>query len=325
MHYDYLYYLLNKQAGGAISPEEELILEKWYNSLQYSIPVSAEEISADKKASWDALHLQLSAAPTEDPEPAPMIRSLWKRWSVAAAILVLIAGMAAVGLLLNRRKSEKGLTYTTVITDRQQKSVTLPDGSKVWVNAHSQLRFADGFDANRHIILDYGEAFFEVTRDTNHPFQVKVDALEVKVLGTAFNIQSFPQLNEIKVAVTQGKVSVKDSLTVHEKLLPNQILTYGRNNHQFSISIIDPDKANDWKNGVIYLNNISLKELAVYIRNIYDYEVVFVNRNLENCKNTINFRDKDPLKNVLELLRLINKVKYTIQNKTIYLDGNGCL
>lgn len=319
MHNDYLYYLLNKQAGGAISPEEELILEKWYNSLQYSIPVSAEEMRTDKLESWEAIQLQLVPGATV----AAPVRTLWNRWFLAAAMLVLIAGLATLALLFNRNIVSP-LSYTAVETGRQKKSVTLPDGSRVWINAHSKLRFADGFDDNRHIILDYGEAFFEVTRDTNHPFQVKVDELQVSVLGTAFNIQSFPQLSEIKVTVTQGKVAVDDSLNCHEKLLPAQELTWLRTNHQFSISSIDPDRSNDWKNGKIWLNNITLKELAVYIRNIYDYEVVFVNKGLENCKNTINFSDKDKLKDVLDLLKILNKISYTIKNRTIYLNGENC-
>lgn len=321
MHYDYLYYLLNKQAGGAISPEEELILEKWYNSLQYSLPVNAEEVHAEKERSWENLQHQLTA----NAGAIAPVRTLWKRWFLAAAMLVMIAGLSTLALLFNRNTPAKPLTYTAVETGRQKKSVTLPDGSRVWVNAHSRLRFADGFDENRHIILDHGEAYFEVTRDTNHPFQVKVDGLEVSVLGTAFNIQSFPQLSEIKVTVTQGKVAVNDSLNCHEKLLPAQELTYLRNSHQFSISSIDPSRSNDWKNGKIWLNNITLKELAVYIRNIYDYDVVFVNKELGNCKNTINFSDKDELNEVLDLLKLLNKISYTIKNKTIYLDGKGCL
>jgi ferric-dicitrate binding protein FerR (iron transport regulator) len=321
LHNDYLYYLLNKQAGGAISPEEELILEKWYNSLQYSIPVSAEEMRTDKQETWEALQPQLiPGARTIAP-----VRTLWKRWFLAAAMLVLIAGLATLALLFNRNSAPATLTYTAVETGRQKKSVTLPDGSRVWINAHSKLRFADGFDDKRHIILDYGEAFFDVSRDTNHPFQVKVDELQVTVLGTAFNIQSFPQLSEIKVTVTQGKVAVDDSLDCHEKLLPAQELTWLRNNRRFSINSIDPDRSNDWKNGKIWLNNIALKELAVYIRNIYDYEVVFVNKGLENCKNTINFNDKDKLKDVLELLKILNKINYTIKNKTIYLNGESCL
>ena len=320
MHYDYLYYLLNKQAGGAISPEEELILEKWYNSLQYSLPVSAEEAHAVKERSWENLQHQLA----DNGGTIAPVRILWKRWFLAAAMLVMIAGLSALALLFNRNTAAKPQTYTAVETGKQKKSVTLPDGSRVWVNAHSRLRFADGFDGNRHIILDHGEAYFEVTRDTIHPFQVKVDDLEVSVLGTAFNIQSFPQLSEIKVTVTQGKVAVNDSLNCNEKLLPAQELTYLRSSHQFSITSIDPSRNNDWKNGKIWLNNITLNELAVYIRNIYDYDVVFVNKELGHCKNTINFSDKDQLKEVLDLLKLLNKISYTITNKTIYLDGRSC-
>lgn len=319
MHYEYIYYLLNKQAGPAMTPEEELILEKWYNSLQYSIPVNAEEVHARKMEAWETLQQQLLS----DSHAAP-VRTLWKRWFLAAAILILIAGVATIALLLTN-KAAAPLSYSVVETNRQKKSVTLPDGSRVWVNAHSRLLVADQFDTNRQIILDYGEAFFDVTRDTEHPFNVKVDGLTVNVLGTAFNIQSFQQLNEIKVTVTQGKVAVDDSLHCHEKLLPAQELTYTRDDHQFNVNNIDPDKNNDWKNGKIWLNNITLKELAVYIRNIYDYDVVFVNKGLENCKNTINFSDKDKLKDVLDLLKILNKVSYTIQNKTIYVDGKGCL
>lgn len=322
MHNDYLYYLLSKQAGGAISPEEEMILEKWYNSLQQPLPVNAEENSACKDQAWEALQHQLREV-SQPGEPA-LVRTLWKRWSVAAAMLTLLAGLMALLLLLNKQETVKPITWSTVETGRQKKNVTLPDGSRVWVNAHSKLRFANGFERNRNIILDYGEAFFDVTRDSQHPFLVKVDGLQVSVLGTAFNIQSFQQLGEIKVAVTQGKVAVDDSLACHEKLLPDQCLTYTRNTNRFRVTTIDPSKANDWKNGNIWLNNISLKELAVYIRNIYDYEVVFNSKDLEQCKNTINFSDKDQLKDVLELLKIMNKVRYRIQNKTIYLDGIGC-
>ncbi|WP_127132762.1 FecR family protein [Pseudoflavitalea rhizosphaerae] len=320
MHYDYLYYLLNKQAGGVISPEEELILEKWYNSLQNPIPVSTEEAHTDKGKSWETLQHQLTA----NAGAIAPVRTLWKRWFQAVAMLIMVAGVATLALLFNRKPQAKQFSYTAVETGRQKKSVTLSDGSRVWVNAHSRLRFADDFNENRHVILDHGEAYFEVTRDTNHPFRVKVDKLEVNVLGTAFNIQSFSQLNEIKVTVTQGKVAVNDSLNCHEKLLPAQELTYLRSNHQFRINSIDPSRNNDWKNGKIWLNNITLKELAVYIRNIYDYDVVFVNKELGNCKNTINFSEKDKLKEVLDLLKLLNKISYTIKDKTIYLDGNSC-
>lgn len=324
MYYDYIYYLLNKQAGGAISAEEEKILAKWYDSLKFAHQ-SNPDMEADRMVAWENLQVQASAWQQQKTIPINgTIRTRWNRLWIAAASVLLLLGMAGLWLVNNNKNKSKSITYTMVETARQKKSVTLPDGSVVWINAHSRLRFSVDFTNHRSVLLDQGEAFFDVQRDSLHPFEIAVAGLSVKVLGTSFNIQSFPELNNIKVSVTRGQVQVTDSFACRELLVANQQLVYTKNTHQYAVDVLDPQKTNDWKNGNIYLKNISLKELAVYIKNIYDYEVVFANKGLENCKNTINFHDKDPLKNVLEILKIINKVQYTISNKTIYLDGAGC-
>lgn len=325
LYYDYIYYLLNKQVSGTISPEEEKILVKWYNTLQFSSRETGEHTDAARQAAWESLLTSLSAQQSGkviaiDDRP----RTRWNRLWIAAASVLLVLGLATTWVVLHNRDKATPLAWTLVETTQQKKSVTLPDGSIVWVNAHSRVRFSTAFSALRQVQVDYGEAFFEVKKDTLHPFVVNLPDLSVTVLGTAFNIQSFPELKDIKVTVTHGKVLVRDTLSLHQQLIANQRLVYSKQSHKALVDVLDPQKTNDWKNGNIYLKNITLRELAVYIKNIYDYDVVFEKKSLENCSNTINFRDKDSLKDVLDILKLLNKVQYRINNKTIYLDGAGC-
>ena len=325
LYYDYIYYLLNKQATGTISPEEEKILLKWYDTLEFSSREPGEQTDTTRQDAWGALLVSLSAqAGNNVISIKDHPRTRWNRLWIAAASVLLILASLSIWLVTNNKGKSPATEWTLVETASQKKSVTLPDGSIVWVNANSRVRVSTDFTTHRRISLDRGEAFFEVQKDSLHPFVVELPDLSVTVLGTAFNIQSFPELDEIKVAVRHGRILVQDTVSYTQHLIANQRLIYSKKSHKTVIDVLDPKNTNDWKTGNIYLKNITLKEFAVYIKNIYDYDVVFKNKDLEKCSNTINFRDKDPLKNVLDILKLLNKIEYKINNKTIYLDGAGC-
>ncbi len=84
-------------------------------------------------------------------------------------------------------------------------------------------------------------------------------------------------------------------------------------------------QSNSWRNGDIYLTNVSLEELAVKLENIYGYEIIFSNNAMKQCINSLHFNDKEPVTKVLDLLKLIDKITYTINNKKIIISGNHLL
>jgi transmembrane sensor len=321
----YIHYLLQKkeEEGTAFPAEEQAILDRWYHSLAvHEEAIVPEMLSEQKEQAWHLLQQQI------DQSRAPVIsmpaRKLpLRRWLVAAAAAVVLL-VATLGVFYTQQTNEDSPAYTVIRTAaREKKVINLPDGSVVWINAQSQLRFRTDFAAARQLSLDYGEAFFEVKRDTAHPFEVAADKVFVKVLGTAFNVQAYPGLEAIKVTVDHGKVRVTDSLQ-HRILTDNEQWNYHKGTGRFTFTTLDEDKKNSWQTGNVYLHNASLNELAVYLKNIYGYDLSFSDQRLGYCSNTLNFNEKDDIRTVLEILKMINNIQYRIEGKTIYLTGTGC-
>ncbi len=189
-------------------------------------------------------------------------------------------------------------------------SVTLPDKSKVWLNAASSITFNTniGRGGDRAVKLS-GEAYFEVSHDSAHPFKVRTDKQEVTVLGTHFNIKAYPEEDEVKTTLLQGSVKVND-----KTLRPGQqaVLT----NDNMVIKAIDVDAEVSWKNGEFVFDGQDFKSIIGNISRWYnveiEYDPVFADLHLGGQVSRAR-----SLKGILKILERTGDVKFKVEGRRI--------
>lgn len=194
--------------------------------------------------------------------------------------------------------------------------VNLPDGTKVWLNAGSQLRFPTLFAGNERKVELSGEAYFEVAKNLKKPFKVKMNNnAEVVVLGTHFNINAYDGEADINTTLLEGAVMVRMNKKM-EKILPGQQALLNRTNK--NISLVDDVNVNQviaWKNGFFSTEGISLPALMKQVEKWYDVRVIY--------KDDVqaDFKAKLPrdisLAELLNLLELTKQVHFKLDKKTL--------
>ena len=185
--------------------------------------------------------------------------------------------------------------------------VILPDGTNLWLNAESYLRYGIPFTRDRREVELSGEAFLNVTNDGRSPFVVKAGDTEVEVLGTQFNVSAWPENEQIQVALKEGEVHFhflsKDGTAKFVELKPNDLLEYNKTNKTAMSINTDIEKFIAWHQNVIILDDTSMTDLAKLLEKWYGVKVVIASEEVKRYRFTTTF-DNEPLHRVLELLEI---------------------
>lgn len=163
-------------------------------------------------------------------------------------------------LLTNTLSTARGETY----------QVLLPDGSKVWLNAASELKYPAKFIANQRIVQLNGEAYFEIAKDKAHPFVVETARQDVEVLGTHFNVSSYANESAAKTTLIEGSVAVNGTIT----LVPGEEASTSAD-RKTSISQVDVDKAVAWKNDKFVFQDEDIQSVMRKLARWYNVEVIY--------------------------------------------------
>ncbi|WP_346883874.1 FecR domain-containing protein [uncultured Algibacter sp.] len=201
--------------------------------------------------------------------------------------------------------------------------VQLADGTKVWLNSESKLKYPVQFVENqaREVTLLYGEAYFDVSPSANHngtAFNVLTRNQEVNVLGTEFNIKAYREDDFVATTLIEGKVTIKkgDFKTL---LKPEQQSIVKKDNQNIIVNNVDISSESAWKNGFFNFNKTSLSIMLKTLSRWYDLEVVFVD---DSKKNLIFSGVLKRTSNVEELLTYIEKTRrvvFEVKNNTVYV------
>ena len=222
----------------------------------------------------------------------------------------------------------RNITVTKETLKGQKLTLILNDGTEIKLNSETKLTYPQKFSTSKREVFLEGEAFFDVTKDSLRPFIIHSGNLTTKVLGTSFNINAYPNQQEITVAVVSGKVQVKkhqlERNHVEEKinLIPNEQVIYNTESIKLEKKPVkDLHKIIAWKNNIIIFHEANFKEIVAVLERFYgvNFEV----------KKYITMGEKglfsgeynnEPLRNVLESLSFAGNFRYSIEkNKvTIY-------
>jgi len=171
--------------------------------------------------------------------------------------------------------TENAIIYNTVSTPRGgQYQVTLPDGTNVWLNAASSLKFPTTFTGNERDVELTGEAYFEVAKNKEKPFKVSVNKVVVEVLGTHFNIMGYDNEPSIKTTLLEGSVKVKSD-NAHALLVPGQQALASRDNDHIKVQKADIEEAMAWKNGYFIFHKEDIQDIMKKVVRWYDVDVVY--------------------------------------------------
>lgn len=167
------------------------------------------------------------------------------------------------------------ILYNTLATPRGgQYQLVLPDGSKVWLNAASSIHYPTSFTGKDRKVEITGEAYFEVEKNIRMPFIVKVNDMEVRVLGTHFNVNAYSDEAVAKTTLLEGSVLVaRDAATV--LLKPGQQAQIAKTGTLKVIDNADLDEAVAWKNGVFYFNRVDIQTIMRQIARWYDVDIQY--------------------------------------------------
>jgi len=180
--------------------------------------------------------------------------------------------------------------------------ITLPDGTKVWLNAGSSLKYPMSFAKNERRVRLEGEAFFEVTKDSARPFKVLSKGQEIEVLGTAFNVNAYPDNTAIKTTLVKGKVKLSNNNRYSEAiyLLPGQQST-NTNNGKIQLANVDTAPFTAWKEGLFYFDETPLSDALQQIGRWYNVEVKYKGE-VPQTHFYGRIKRSKPLRDVLDVL-----------------------
>lgn len=197
-----------------------------------------------------------------------------------------------------------------------QFQITLSDGTKVWLNSNSSLKYPSAFSTSERRVELTGEAYFEVSKNKQKPFIVETSLQKVEVLGTKFNINAYDDESSTQTSLAEGsvRVSCKNNTTL---LKPGQQSTLTDQN--IAVRSINLDQVLDWKNGDFNFSNNNLKEIMRKISRWYNIEVIFEGP-ISQETYVAQISRKKRLNDVLRALQLSGSIKYNIRNNKLYIS-----
>lgn len=203
--------------------------------------------------------------------------------------------------------------HTLKIPRGGEYKVILADGTKVWLNAESELNYPDAFTRDVRKVTLSGEAYFEVVKDTARPFYVKVGDMEVKVLGTSFNISAYPGCKR-QTTLVEGRVAV-GLKQQHVVITPGQQVT--ETPEGLKISRVNVGNYVAWKERRFVYEDKLLEEVLEDLQRWYDVEVFIANDGIRDLHLTANLPKYENMEKVLEIVEYAACVKFEVKGRTV--------
>lgn len=226
----------------------------------------------------------------------------------------------SIGKVDSTKKQQQSVKYNNDVIPRgQEKLVKLPDGTTVYMNAASTLTYPTAFTGKERVVMLKGEAYFDVTKDPAHPFIVETKFGDVKVLGTAFDINAYDDLGKCYTTLVRGKVQLttKDDITV--MLTPGQqaVVSSSGDVSKHSVDVTDYVS---WMSGTYRFENTPLKEIMMIVERTYDVHVVLEDKSLNNINYSGTVLRYPSVNAFLDVFESVGDLTYRIKGRTVYIN-----
>ena len=203
--------------------------------------------------------------------------------------------------------------YNTLIVPRGGEfSLELADGTRVWLNAESRLRYPVAFTGKERKVEMEGEVYFEVAKNKEKPFIVTVNGVDIRVLGTSFNVSAYQE--EVVTTLVEGKVQLKKG---NEQVIlsPNQQAIWS--DDEFRVKQVDARNYVLWKEGIFYFEDVDLETILDDMARWYNVNVFYMNPVLKEMKFSVEIRRYGDINEILRRIGQTKRVKFEIKDRTI--------
>lgn len=283
------------------------------------------EKSFDANSAWARLESKMNAQTT-------IVNRLggFKQIFRYAAIFILALALGGTGSYLTHnnfeifKSSKNSIEYTAPYGSKTK--LKLLDGSLVWLNAGTTLKYDQGFGADNRDIQLSGEAYFEVAKNKKLPFIVKAKDVSVLAVGTIFNVKAYPDEQTVETILIEGSVELDNLESKTQKsilLNPNQKATFYPDQNQFIVSDIEDAHETSWRTDNWIVKNVNLSSFAKLLERRYNIEITFEEDNIKNYQFTGNIKD-ETIEQILTAMTHTAPLKYKIihKNVSISIDEN---
>ena len=331
-----IHHIINKVLADSASKEEQNLLDSWLKEKpenQHSFDLKRqqwEEVllvvdAEDKKRVFANIKNKINQDNKSiDFTERSLRKPSWGWMRVAASVVSLISLGALSYYEISDPFSHLNLVgYDLVEADAGvQKTQVLADGSTVYLNGDSRLKYKIDSDSEERNLYLEGEAFFDVARDESKPFVIGLEKSKVQVLGTSFNIQAYPDDEEISTSVHTGRVAFERGEDKSLILLPGNKGIIDK--YQKSIEKYDVDNTKDvaWMNKALYFENTSLSDMAKSLYRMYGVKLKFTDGSLNNLKITAQF-ENEKIEEILKILEMTNEFSYKIDEELVLIGKKG--
>ncbi|MDI9870090.1 FecR family protein [Flectobacillus roseus] len=327
------------------TPEEIEKLLVWYDAFDEIAPLEEDLPKIEKKV-WESLQTERGITP--DAEEEEIQGSGWKEWwkqnwmmlSAAAAVIAIIIGIATqpqskgdieslVGIPQLSTK-EKSLWETVTNVGKAIQEVSLPDGSKVWLNPSTSIMYKIVKGAPTREVYLEGEAFFDVKPNKDQPFHVKNKGLNIMVLGTSFNVVASANTDKYEVSVVTGKVRVnyqEDEDKVNQVIITpqQQVVIQKEENtvetHDFTVE--QHTHKQIWEPITLSFDEVILDKVIEQIEDEYGIIIRTPNTAIRKCTLFGNFKNQR-LPVIMDIICSSISATYQIEGNEIIILGDGC-
>ncbi len=305
--------------------------------FEAKIDFKGEILAASQEDSFRSILKKINKEPVLSNRTKTKSFLLLKIMAAAAILMLILGGLFWFGtdrLTVNAKEQ-------LVITEKGSKSrIILPDGSKVWINSDSKLTYGDNYGKDNRVVQLSGEAFFEVVKDKNHPFIVHTRSIDVKVLGTIFNVRAYENERNTQTTLLRGSVEVFLKGKSNKKILlrPNEKIIVQNNDNQLKsivsdptpktpeISILEIDKNSidsnidntQWVQNKLVFYDEGLESIIPTLERWYNVKILVNNPALTSMKFSGKFED-DTLIDVLESLKISSGINYKIKKNIVII------
>jgi len=305
------------------SAEEETELQNWLEASAKN-----KQLFFDIKAIWETRRLY-----SDETNPMDAYESLakmnkkldqintskYKNKNLKKKILIYtnIAAAILIALFIFPKKNDHSslrliYTHTNLLSD-SIKQVTLQDGTIIWLAPNTTIAYTGKYLNNNRIVKLKGLAFFEVTKNTSHPFIVETETFKVKVLGTSFAVNSNNATNKGETVLLRGSVQLEDRNGRNIiQMYPGQQTLYSEKEKSLEINEIDAKIYTLWRFHLIPLIDVSIKDIINSIESIYKVHISMDTVNLANHKYIFYYKKSNSLEDTLEKLFYLTGKKATI-------------
>lgn len=334
--------LIGKKLTGSLSKSEETTFQNLLEDTDFhSIFYSYEKIWNNSKEAYtsinskNVLHRVLSKIHDKDLEELSPTKNVARRKNIlfirkiaASLLIILSVSFALVWTMNNSDSSYEDIKIVEQIKQNpkgQKSTVFLPDGSKVILNSESIIRYPSAFIGDKRAVTLIGEAFFDVEHNAKKPFIVNTSHVQVRVLGTSFNVKAFEDQSRHRIALASGQVEVSPSRIENgsnDKIIifPGQAISYNLSSSVFDpVDDFLPELEYGWKDGIIYFKNATFDDVLHKLSSWYGVEFDIKGIPQTEWSYSGEFNNY-ALSNVLYAISFTGKFNYTIEEKKVIIN-----